>query len=160
MPGTTFDVTGSMKALSSFLRAANLMGDIRISEPKSPPVAPTRGGSSVAASVFMDDAEVVERTIDGETTERHLAIVRLTSGFIDEPTGDAETDLAEKLNQIMKAIGADADLGERIRVVDFGGIYGRPVRARWGYINIGGTMFRSVDLEIPMIVDGNVTQDP
>lgn len=160
MAGTSFDITGSLQVLSSFLKASNLFGDVRISEPKSPPVTGTKGKTSSAASVFMDDAEVVQRMVDGATVERHLAIVRITAGFLDEPTGGAEAELAEKVNSTMSRIADDADLGGRIRVVDFGGIYGRPVRVRWGYINIGGTMFRSADIEVPMIVDGNVVQNP
>jgi len=153
----SYDPTSAMRALESFLAASGLVTLAQISEPKSPPDAP---GGRIAAAIFMDESEVVATTIGGQTIELHTAILRLTGGFLDEPADNHELALASAVNAIVASILTDADLGGQIRTIDFAGHYGRRLRSRWGYIDIGGTMFRSVDTEIPMLVDGNASATP
>ena len=70
---------------------------------------------------------------------------------------ETERVLAEALNGIMTKLLTDFDVGANIRNIDAAGENGQAMTATWGYVDVSGTMFRIVDLLIPLVVDDRVT---
>lgn len=96
------------------------------------------------------------------TIEVHTAIVRIHMKAFTEPGENTETQMADIVSNLMEDFMGDFDLGGTIRNIDVGGSEGEPLSATWGYVGInqaGGNpvMFRTVDITVPMIVDGSAT---
>jgi hypothetical protein len=60
-------------------------------------------------------------------------------------------------SDIQSDLIGDYDLGETIRNIDIAGIYGAGMGATWGYVDLGGKMYRIVDISLPLIVDDSAT---
>ena len=145
-----FNIKSTIEAISSFLQAGGYIEKEGVGEPKSPPA------EELSASVFMDSVGVVELTL-GTTIEIHTVNIRLYMKMLQEPTEQVEYKLAEVVSDIGSDLLGDYDLGATIRNVDAGGSKGSAMRAQWGYLDLGGTMFRVVDLFVPLLVDDSAS---
>ena len=145
-----FNIKATIQSINSFLRAGGYVSQASVGEPKSPPT------EYVSASVIMDSFSVVSLTL-GTTIELQSVTIRLYLNMLMEPTEEVEYKLAEVASQIGSDLLGDYDLGASIRNVDVGGQHGSPLRAQWGYVDLGGTMFRVVDIFVPLIVDDSAT---
>jgi uncharacterized protein (UPF0212 family) len=144
-----FDITNTIQSIASFLEARGEFTTVQIGEPKSPPVG------DLSAAVFMNDAAVVAVTLQ-TTVEIHEVTVRIYRNMLEEPEADNEIRLSQVLNGVVSDLLGDYDLGATIRNIAVGE-YGRTLSAAWGYVDVGGTIYRMIDLSVPMIVDGNAT---
>ncbi len=77
--------------------------------------------------------------------------------MLNEPEDQIEYQLAEALSEISSDLIGEYDLGATIRNIDVGGIYGQSLTSEWGYLDVGGVMFRVVDITVPLIVDDSAT---
>ena len=93
----------------------------------------------------------------GKTTTVYDIMVRLHRNMLAEPIELTEFELAEAVSAIAEDLLGDFDLGVTVRNIDVAGEFGRPLRARWGYANVGGTMYRVADLFIPVVVNDTST---
>uniref|UniRef100_A0A6M3XKI5 Uncharacterized protein n=1 Tax=viral metagenome TaxID=1070528 RepID=A0A6M3XKI5_9ZZZZ len=141
-----FAIKATLQAISSYIQASGYVQKSTIGEPESPP------GERLAASVYMGNISIVSLTLN-TTIEVHTVILRLYMDMLAEPTEGIEFKLAEVVSGIFHDLLGEYDLGTTIRNVDAGGIYGSPLRATWGYVDVGGKMYRIVDMSIPLIVD-------
>jgi len=124
-----------------------------IGEPKAIPAA----SDDVVAAVYMQSVTVVRIMADGATVESHVVTIRLFRDMLGEPKEDTEILLAEASSKIAENILGEFDLGGTIRNVDAAGANGTPWSIQWGYVDLGGVMFRVADMTVPMVVDGSVT---
>jgi len=144
-----FSIKATLQAIHSHLVASGY-ATASVGEPKSPP-----GG--VHAAVYMSSVSVLRAMLDGATEELHVATIRLYRPMLEEPLENMEYLMAEATSQIMASLLGEFDLGASIRNVDATGQNGTPVRADFGYVDLGGVMFRTADITVPMVVDGSVT---
>jgi hypothetical protein len=144
-----FDITTTINLVVSFLQKRGEYSLVQIGEPKSPP----RG--DLAAAVFVSDASVVGVTLQ-TTIELHELTIRLYRNMMEEPEEDNELRISQAVTGIVSDLLGDYDLGASVRNIAVGE-YGRTVSASYGYLDVGGTMYRSVDISIPLIVDGSAT---
>ena len=148
-----YAVRPTLDAILSFIKADGLFPNAQIGEFKTPPQGDAEG---LAAAIWMVKAGVAELTL-ATTIEQHVVNVRVYRNAMAEPTADTEEKLADAHDRIMVDLLGDSDLGGSIRAIDSGGIYGAKLEATWGYVDVGGTMFRVFDLAIPMIIDDSAT---
>ena len=66
--------------------------------------------------------------------------------------------MALAVSQVTSNLVGEFDLGATMRNIDIAGQYGQSLSATWGYITIGNTVFRTVDLTVPLVVDESATQ--
>ena len=155
MPG--FDISASMQKVASHLMGSGyLTGGVLIGEPKGPVEDFTAG-----VMLGSDAIQVVELTL-GTTIERHGIQVRLYHpiSFSEDDDEQVELRMAQLTSDVMKLIAEDFQLGDGIRQVDIGGIYGSPMAAQAGYLQIDQTQHRIVDITVPLIVDDTATMAP
>lgn len=150
-----FNINATLDALRSFVQASGYVTTAEKGEPKSPPT------SDVHAAIYMQSATVVALTLE-TTIELHVAVVRLYINAFEEPGERTETKMAEVASNLMSDFLGDFDLNATIRNIDAAGQYGTGLAAVWGYVGIGlsgnsQVMFRTVDITVPMIVDGSAT---
>lgn len=145
-----FNVKSTLEKVQSYLQASGHVVRAQISEPKQPP------GERIMAAVYMGTVSVAQLTLQ-TTIELHVVRVRLYMNMLREAGDEIEFGLAQALSEISADLLGDYDLGATVRNVDVGGIYGTPLSATWGYVDVGGTMYRVVDITLPLIVDDSAT---
>lgn len=151
-----FNIKATLDAISSHISKTGYVNDVRIGEPVSPPDATDK----MHAAIYMANAGVVALTLTN-TIELHMATVRLyrraAFGQGDD-AGQVEADVALAVSQISSNLIGEFDLGSTVRNIDIAGQYGQAINATWGYVTLGNTVFRTVDLAVPLVVDDSATQ--
>tara|TARA_R110000751_G_scaffold97232_2_gene189237 strand:+ start:4383 stop:4904 length:522 start_codon:yes stop_codon:yes gene_type:complete len=150
--GATLDAIASLISGSGYAVPAG--GDGYIGDPKGPPDAQPSGKYPV--SVRLTSASIEGLKHDGSTTEQHTVTVTVYGAFIDSD-GVVERRLSDAVNKLMAKLTSDADLGVNIRHIDVAGILGPRMGVEYGYKDISGTQFRVAEIQVPMVVDGNMT---
>ena len=74
-----------------------------------------------------------------------------------DPQNNLESELASVVSKLMENLLGDTDLESSVMSIDAGGIDGTAMSATYGYVTIGGVMYRVVDISIPLIVNGSAT---
>ena len=146
-----FDASNTLDAVAGHLLASGYLRDVMIGEPKSPP-----SGDQLTASVFLNSISVAEVTL-GTTIESHVLTLRIFRNMLAEPTETMEKEFAKAISSILSDIIGEFDLGGSIRSIDVAGIYGSSIAVSYGYLDLGGTMFRIADITLPLIVDDSAT---
>jgi hypothetical protein len=151
-----FNIATTLDAISSHISRTGYVNDVRIGEPVSPPDATDK----MHAAIYMASAGVVSLTLTN-TIELHMVTVRLyrraAFGQGDD-AGQVEADVALAVSQITSNLIGEFDLGSTVRNIDVAGQYGQAITATWGYVTLGNTVFRTVDLAVPLVVDDSATQ--
>lgn len=143
-----FDVSGSLSFVNSIVSSSGL-GATQIGEPKSPPA-----GNGLSFAVMLGPSRVAELTMSG-TIEQHLVTLRVYRNMLAEPVKDAEMQVAVGAQKILLLLYKALSLDGEVRSLDVGGIYGQSVGIRPGYITIDSTIFRVMDVALPLIVDND-----
>ena len=146
-----FDASNTLDAVAGHLLASGYLRDFMIGEPKSPP-----SGDQLTASVFLNSISVAEVTL-GTTIESHVLMLRIFRNMLAEPTETMEKEFAKAVSSILSDIIGEFDLGGSVRSIDVAGIYGPSIAVSYGYLDLGGTMFRIADITLPLIVDDSAT---
>ena len=147
-----FKIKSTLQAVESYLLASGYFGsNVAVGEPKQP-VA----GAELSAAIFMGSTTVAETTLT-KIIEQHMVTIRIYRDMLAEPTESIEFELGEVSSDIQSDLIGDYDLGETIRNIDIAGIYGAGMGATWGYVDLGGKMYRIVDISLPLIVDDSAT---
>lgn len=141
-----FNALSTLRSVQSCLSASGYFADAIVGEPTQPP-----NQHGVTAALFMDSVEVVGTTLSG-TIERHSIGLRMYRNMLDDPNGDADTDLDQAVAHIEEDLLGDFDLGESIRNLNASGL-----SVDWGYVDVGGTEFRVADMELSFIVDDSAS---
>jgi hypothetical protein len=151
-----FNIKATLDAIASHIARTGYVAETRIGEPSSPPDAVDK----LHAAIYMASASVVQLTLS-TTIEQHVVTVRLyrraAFGQGDD-AGQVEAEMALAVSQISSNLIGEFDLGATMRAIDIAGQYGQAFNAQYGYVSIGTTMFRTVDITVPLIVDGSATQ--
>ena len=146
-----FDIKATLVAVQSHLLAGGYFGSaVQVGEPKAPPQAP------LSAAIFMADVAVVSLTLSS-TIERHTMQVRIYKDMLAEPEENVEMEVARVVSDVMADLVGEYDLGTTVRNVDVGGQHGGALAARWGYVDVGGKMYRVADITVGLIIDGSAT---
>ena len=150
-----FNIKNTLGAIESHISSTGYVSNVQVGEPVSPPDA----NDKIFGAIFMNSANVVELSL-GTTIELHSVTVRLhrRAAFGQgDNAGEVEEEMALALSQISSNLIGEFDLGGTLRAIDIAGQYGSALTATWGYVTIAQTMFRIVDLVLPLIVDDSAT---
>ena len=151
-----FNIKNTHSAIASHVARTGYVNDVRIGEPVSPPDAIDK----MHAAIMMQNVSVVELTLSN-TVELHMVQLRLyrRAAFGEgDDAGDVEQEMAIAVSQVTSNLIGEFDLGGTLRNIDIAGQFGAGLTATWGYITIGSTVFRTVDISVPLIVDDSATQ--
>ncbi len=150
-----FNVKSTLEKIESYLRADGKIPTTTIGEPKN--IAP---GVQIVGAVYMNRVTVTKVMVGGDTEELHVVTIRLYRDMLAEPVKTLEVDMATAVQRIVSDLAGEFDLGATIRNVDVAGINGTPISTDWGYVDIGGKMYRNADITLPLIVDASATAAP
>jgi hypothetical protein len=123
-------------------------------EPKSKPPAGLTG------SVLLGDIDPLGEASGLATVSVRLEFIfRTHLNMLTDPQDDIDIDVGEAVNAMFTALVGDFTLGGNVRNIDVFGEHGPKLRARPGYINLSGTLYRVIDLFTPVIVNDAWTQE-
>lgn len=152
-----FDIRPTLQALQSVLKQDGYFAQVFIGEPKSPPV------DQMTAAIQMMEILPTQVTL-GTDIEVHTLQVRVYRNAMGEanagggPDEAIEYETAQAVSKVLSDLAGGFTLGGKVRAVDWNGEEGGlKVAAKWGHLDVGGTMFRVADITVPLIVDDAVT---
>lgn len=143
-------------ALQSHLLASGLFRKVNTAEPKSAPP-----DSGLTAAIWMD--RVLPMPADSgliATTAATVYMIRIYTNMLAEPQDAIDPQVLTATDAIMEDLHGDFDLGSNVRNIDLMGRSGVQLSAQAGYLNIDNTLFRVMDITVPVIVNDAWTQTP
>jgi hypothetical protein len=144
----SLNVLGILDPLVSHALASGLFERVNTVEPKSPP------GTRLHAAIWVQDVRPQpEGSGLASTTGRLTFFARLYSNMLQDPPDAIDPNLLDAVSVLMGAYSGDFTLGGMVREVDLLGNGGEPLSARAGYITISGTMYRCMDITLPLIIN-------
>ena len=85
---------------------------------------------------------------------------RIYSNALQESPDLIDTNVIKAADALTTAYSGDFTLGGAVRDVDLLGMYGSPLRWLAGYVTINSTIYRCMDLTLPLIVNDLWSQAP
>ena len=138
----------TLKKLTSALQKLGIFDRVLGVEPKSPP------GNGVTAAIYLNSVGPAASASGlDRASSLYVFTLRLYSNMMQEPAEEIDPNMAACIDGVFDALAGDIDLGGTVRNVDFFGQCGTPLSAKAGYVDVGGTMFRAIDIIIPLVVN-------
>lgn len=136
-------------AMQSHLAASGYFpGGVEVGEPKSAP-------ADLHAALILGDGAHTSTTL-ATTIEQREIIIRIYINALDQPSEDIEFTLDDVMAEVEADLLGDFTLevtGVR-RIVPLG------ITSRAGYQEVSGTLFRILDISIPLEIDDSATFAP
>lgn len=133
--------------LSSKLSALGKFDSVATVEPKNAP------GNGLTAAVFLASVAPAVSSGLNRMDGVYTFTVRLYESAMTTPSTAIDTRMVDALDAVIDALAGDFDLGGTVRNIDFQGENGATFRGEAGYIEVGGAMFRVVDISLPLIIN-------
>lgn len=149
-----FDISSSLDAVKTYVQDIGLFQSVQIGEPKQPL------SQGLHTAVFMQSVGVNLIYAGGQTRENHVVIIRVYKDMLaveSDPQKNIETEVAVNVSKLMENLLGDTDLESSIMSIDAAGMDGTQMRVDYGYIDVGGSMYRIADITVPLIVNGSAT---
>jgi hypothetical protein len=114
--------------------------------------APTE---SLTAAVFIADpfAPISESSGLAAADARLVIMVRIMRRALTEPLGDVDLDALDAADAVMDALAGGFTLGNTARAVDVLGESGQGLQVLPGYATIDKTIFRLMDIIVPVMIN-------
>jgi hypothetical protein len=133
--------------------ASGLFARVNGHEPKGSP------GSGITCAVWVDSIDPAPRASGmAATAGRVVFMIRVFTNMLAEPQDGVDPEVVAAVDGLLAAYSGDFDLGARVRNVDLLGEHGVPLRAQAGYVNVSGSLYRVMDVTLPLIINDLWTQ--
>ena len=149
-----FDIGNTLHAMETYVQKLGLFQTVQIGEPKQPL------GQGLHAAIYMRSVGINMVYAGGDPRESHLVTLRIYKDMLAEnsdPQLNLESEMAVVLSKLMGELLGDTDLESTIMSIDAAGMDGAAVSADFGYTDVGGSMYRVIDVAVPLIVNGSST---
>lgn len=113
--------------------------------------------AGLTASVLLGDIDPLPGGL-ALTSARMEFVHRTHLNALTRPEDDIDINVGDAVQAMFAALIGDFTLGGNVRLIDILGAHGPKLRARPGYLNLGGPLYRVIDLFIPCVVDNCWTQ--
>lgn len=141
--------------IESHARASGLFDSVNTHEPKSAP------GGNVHCAIYVSTLRPMPAGSGLATTAGVVTVMaRIYVPMIQEPQDKIDPDIVVAADTLMDDFSGDFTLGGNARNIDLLGQTGESLEGRAGYITIDQTVFRSMDITIPIVVNDVFTQAP
>jgi len=151
----SLNTAATVTALESHLLASGLFRMVNTHEPKTAPK------EDLTAAIW---AERIIPHPQGSgltaTTAVVVYMVRIYSNMLAEPQGAIDPRVMTAADTILEDLHGDFELGGAVRNVDLFGQSGIALEGQFAYVEIDGTLFRVMDLTVPVIISDAWTQSP
>lgn len=142
------DVVGIMDQLISHALATGYFDSVnetKIDEPT--------GGGNITCGIWADDIVPIRSSGLASVSVRVLFKVRIFSSTEASPESYVERVMIQAATALWAAYAGDFDLGGEARAVDLLGMHGVTLACNAHYMNLSGTIYRVMDLTVPVLVN-------
>lgn len=126
-------------------------------EPKNSP------GTGLTYSIWLQEFKAVGRASGlGSVSGLIVWNGRIYQNFRSQPYDSIDPKTVKALNVLLAQYCGQFQLGggDNVRAIDLLGMYGTPLSAQAGYINIDNAIFRCVTITIPIVFNDLFTESP
>lgn len=131
----------------SHAAATGYFDSVNAHEPRSAP------GSGITAAVWLQRLRPLTSSGLASTSGAVEFVLRIYQGFLSEPLDTIDSRIMEAVDTLLTAYSGDFELGGNVRSVDLLGAYGPGLSVQAGYLTVDRTLYRIVDITIPLIVN-------
>lgn len=149
----SLDVTNILDQIVSHALTLGVFESVNTHEPKNAP------GTGITSAVWLQNLQPIRGSGLDSTSIRIEFRVRIYQNMTAEPQDATDPAMLTALAALMGAYTGAFTLGGIARAVDLIGIYGPPMGAVAGYVNHSGTLYRILDLTLPIITNDTFDQD-
>ncbi len=143
---------GFFQAIESHLLKLGRFDQVNRHEPKNAP------GNNMVASVIAGPQGPANSSGLATTTARVEFTIRIYVNMMAQPLDGTDPALISATDFLINAYSGDFTLGGTIMGIDLLGMAGAPLEARPGYINQDNTLYRVMDITVPLLVADAWTQ--
>jgi hypothetical protein len=148
------DSQGLVDNVVSLVMVTGQFEKVNAHEPKSPP------GNGLTAAVWFQSVNGSSRISGMNATAANVGItVRIYQNGLMQPADLIDPVVMNATDAIFAALNGDTTMDEAVFSIDVLGIDGRMVTAKAGWVEIGGKLFRIMDITVPILVDAVWTQE-
>lgn len=140
-------------AVVSHAQALGVLDTVNTHKPDNAP------GHGVHAAVFVDRVRPVTTSGLSSTSVLVSLTVLLLAHAGTEPADDVDAVLLDALDPLWTAYHGDFTLGGLVRQVDIFGAHGIALEAPFGWIDIGDTTYRAIQVTLPLVVNDTWDQE-
>lgn len=141
-------LAGILDAVISHAQTSGHFDTVNGHELKSAP------GPGLHGEVWVSAVSPVRRRSGMAATSARVQLtVRVTTTMLSEPQDAIEPLVVDAVDALMTAYSGDFQLGGLVSEVDLLGAYGDPLQARGGYLTRDRTMYRALDITLPVILN-------
>lgn len=79
--------------------------------------------------------------------------IRIYMSLVQQPSDQVDPRVVDATDALLSAFSGNFSLGSLVRNVDLLGSTGQGLSGQAGYINIGGTLLRVMDITLPLIIN-------
>jgi hypothetical protein len=141
------NVRGHMDALTSLAGRSGLFSSVTGYEMKSPP------DSALSCNVILGAINPITSSGLTHVSVRIEYQMRILNNMLQEPQESIDPDLADATDWLMTELAIGHTLDRTVREVDIFGEAGEPLRAVPGYMQLGQTMYRVMDVFVPLLIN-------
>jgi hypothetical protein len=116
------------------------------------------GSGGFTLGIWGDDITPIRSSGLASTSVRVLFKVRIFATTEAAPESYLERGMVDATSALLEAYSGDFELGGEARNVDLLGAHGVPLSANAHYMNLSGTIFRVMDITVPVLVNDVWTQ--
>lgn len=133
-------------AVQSLLGALGHFDSVNMHEPKNAP------GNGLTASVWVDLVRPVAKASGLSKTSALLVFsARLQTNLQQEPQDGVDRNLVRASDAVLNAFTGGFTLGGAVDFVDLLGIHGQPLAGRAGYLQQDNSVYRVMNITIPLV---------
>ena len=150
------DILGITNAYMSHAMSSGWFETVNGHEPKN---APSTGG--LTAAIWTDDVITVGRASGLDSVSAVLVMkLRVYTSAVQEPPDAIDPNVLAAVDDLCRAYVGDFTLGGLVKNIDVFGMYGQSLRAKAGYLQQDGVVFRVMDITLPAVVNDLWTEAP
>jgi len=151
----SLDIQGVLDAIVSHALTLGVFESVNGHEPRSAP------GNGLTGAVWVDAIQPVPSGSGLNVTTCKLTVnFRIYTSFVSEPQDLIDPQMIQATDLLFTAYSGDFEFGGLIKNVDLLGEYGAPLSARAGYLNQDGTIYRIMEIVLPLVINNVWAQSP
>jgi hypothetical protein len=140
--------------LRSHAMSLGVFENVGSHEPKSVP------GTGITGALWPQTIQPSIHSGLNSTAALVVLTLRAYTNFIAEPQDEIDPNLIDAIDSLYATYTGNFTLDGIVMAIDLMGIEGTPLKVDAGYVQINQTMYRIMDMTIPVIYPGIWAQSP
>ena len=143
-----FNFQGLVDAVASYAGTTGEFDAVNTHEPKAKP------SNGVTCSIWIAElAPIASASGLNSVTGLVTMTMRIQRPFLSQPADQIDPLILQACASLMGVFAGGFTMGETVRDVDLLGAHSQGLHAKAGYVNQDNTVFRIMDVTLPLVVN-------